>query len=106
VSRLGELHLLFVRSRDWRSMADPPLLFLAKFTPSGIPEEERALKMGIGEAPGLRVVRDVIGVADIAEVSCATGGDSGIIGANGARRFATMDHISAIWCSPALAATS
>src|SRR6266404_8787175 len=87
-------------------MAGPPLLFLAKFTPSRIPEEERALRMGFGDAPGLRVARDVNGVAGIADVSWVVEGNSGTIGANGARRLATTDQVSAIWCCPAFAATS
>src|SRR5258706_4386943 len=87
-------------------MAVPPLPFLPKLTPSGSPEEERALKVGFGDAPGLRVVRGAIGVVDFADVSWVVEEDSGTLRANGARRFATTDHVSAIWCCPALAATS
>ena len=87
-------------------MAGPPLPFLGKTTPSGSPEEERALKVGLGDAPGLKVVRGAIGVVDLADVSWVVEDDSSTIGANGARRLATTDHVSAIWCCPALAATS
>jgi len=76
-------------------MADPPLLFLAKVTPSEIPEEERAFKMDLGDAPGLRMVRDVIGVADVAVISCVVEDDSGTIEANGASRLEIKDQVSA-----------
>lgn len=77
-------------------MADPPLLFLGKCRPSAIPEEEIALKMGFGDVPGLRGARDVIGVASIADVSWVVEDNSGTIGADGARRLATIDQVSAI----------